>query len=60
MGVARVGSETQTVKVATLKQMTTVDIGGPLHSLVIAGYMHPLEIDMLKLFCDDHSILSQS
>lgn len=56
VGVARVGSDTQTIKACTLKQMAEEDLGGPLHSLVIAGHMHPLEMDMLKVFSDDPTI----
>ncbi|XP_013415188.1 diphthine methyl ester synthase [Lingula anatina] len=58
VGVARVGSDTQQIVSGTLKQMTTVDFGGPLHSLVIAGHLHPLENDMLKLFAVDVNTLS--
>lgn len=50
VGLARVGSENQTIIAATFKEMTTVDIGGPLHSFIIPGELHPLEKDMLKLF----------
>ena len=59
VGVARVGSDTQQIKAGSLKQMTSVDLGGPLHSLVIAGHMHPLEIDMLKIYADIDSLLEQ-
>ena len=37
--------------------MTSADLGGPLHSLVIPGHMHPLEIDMLKLYADNSSTM---
>jgi len=30
--------------------MTEIDLGPPLHSLVIAGRLHPLESDMLRQF----------
>ncbi len=30
-------------------QLLEVDFGAPLHSLVIAGELHPLELDMLNL-----------
>ena len=52
VGVARVGSDTQTVRCTTLAGMSSVDIGGPLHSLVVAGQLHPLERDMLRQFVD--------
>lgn len=57
VGLARVGAETQQILVRTLQGMTSADLGGPLHSLVIPGHMHPLEMDMLKQFCDDQSLL---
>lgn len=50
VGLARVGSETQKIHCATLKEMMSVDLGAPLHSLIIVGNVHPLESDMLKLF----------
>uniref|UniRef100_T1JF66 diphthine methyl ester synthase n=1 Tax=Strigamia maritima TaxID=126957 RepID=T1JF66_STRMM len=53
VGLARVGSDTQRIVVTTLKDMSTTDIGPPLHSLVIPGYLHPLEVDMLRLHAKD-------
>ncbi|XP_006819957.1 diphthine methyl ester synthase-like [Saccoglossus kowalevskii] len=53
VGVARVGADDQNIMAGTLKQMVNTDLGAPLHSLVIAGHMHPLEIDMLRLFAVD-------
>ncbi|XP_076439804.1 diphthine methyl ester synthase-like [Babylonia areolata] len=58
VGLARVGAEDQKVVTATLKQMASVDLGGPLHSLVIPGHMHPMEKDMLRLFALDDSVKS--
>ena len=37
--------------------MKETDIGPPLHSLVIPGKLHFLEIEMLKLFADRSEIL---
>ncbi|XP_045160515.2 diphthine methyl ester synthase-like [Mercenaria mercenaria] len=59
VGVARVGAETQTICTSTLKSMTSCDLGEPLHSLVIPGHMHPLELDMLKLFTTDGNVLQK-
>ena len=56
VGVARIGADDQKIVSGTLKQLATCDLGPPLHSLVIAGNMHPLEMDMLKMFTDDKSI----
>jgi len=50
VGVARVGSDSQCLKVSTLSEMTETDLGPPLHSLVIVGQLHPLESDMLRQF----------
>ena len=51
MGVARVGTNTQTVCRARLSSMVTADIGGPLQSLVVTGKLHPLEEKMLDIVC---------
>ncbi|KAK7100992.1 diphthine methyl ester synthase-like [Littorina saxatilis] len=56
VGLARVGAEDQKIVAGTLKQLTSVNLGGPLHSLVIPGHMHPLEMDMLRLFALDDSV----
>ncbi|XP_022253632.1 diphthine methyl ester synthase-like isoform X3 [Limulus polyphemus] len=53
VGLARVGSDDQRIVATTLQKMTTTDLGPPLHSLVIAGHLHPLEVEMLTLFTDD-------
>ncbi|KAK8762357.1 hypothetical protein V5799_026375 [Amblyomma americanum] len=50
IGLARVGMETQCIKCSSLKEMSTSDLGSPLHSLVIPGKLHPMEIEMLRLF----------
>ncbi|KAM6217107.1 diphthine methyl ester synthase [Rhynchocyon petersi] len=51
VGLARVGAEDQKIATGTLQQMCTVDLGGPLHSLIITGgNLHPLETEMLSLF----------
>ncbi|TNM88134.1 diphthine methyl ester synthase [Takifugu flavidus] len=49
VGLARLGADDQVVRVATLQQLVSCDLGGPLHSLVITGQLHPLEVDMLQL-----------
>lgn len=52
MGVARLGADDQLIRVATLQQLASCDLGGPLHSLVVPGHLHPLEVDMLQLSAD--------
>lgn len=50
MGVARVGSSTQRIVYGSLEELLTVDFGPPLHSLVIVGDLHELELEFLKLY----------
>lgn len=50
VGLARIGRNDQTIKVDTIKNLSTDDLGAPLHSLIITGKLHPLEIDFLKIF----------
>lgn len=50
VAVARVGSQEQRIVSCSLEQMCRTDMGPPLHSLVVAGKMHPLEQEMLSLF----------
>uniref|UniRef100_A0A9J8DE41 diphthine methyl ester synthase n=2 Tax=Cyprinus carpio TaxID=7962 RepID=A0A9J8DE41_CYPCA len=50
VGLARVGAENQTIRSGTLQELASSDLGGPLHSMIISGDLHPLEVDMLKLF----------
>lgn len=56
VGLARVGAVDQSIATGTLQQMTTVQLGGPLHSMIITGTLHPLESEMLKLFSIDNSV----
>ena len=55
IGAARIGWTDEKFLTTTLRRMADdVDLGKPLHSLVIVGQLHPLEIDYLKI----HSIES--
>ncbi|XP_015687093.1 diphthine methyl ester synthase isoform X2 [Protobothrops mucrosquamatus] len=56
VGLARVGALDQKIASGTLQDMSTVALGDPLHSMIITGMLHPLEVDMLKLFAVDKSI----
>lgn len=49
VGVARLGANDQLIRVATLQQLASCDLGEPLHSLVVSGRLHPLEVDMLRV-----------
>ncbi|XP_002187222.3 diphthine methyl ester synthase [Taeniopygia guttata] len=55
VGLARVGALDEKIASGTLQQMSTVELGAPLHSLIVTGTMHPLELEMLKLFSVDSS-----
>lgn len=49
VGVARLGADDQVIRTATLQQLASCDLGAPLHSLVITGRLHPLEVDLLRV-----------
>jgi diphthine synthase len=51
VGVARLGSKDQQLVAGTLAQLTTTDLGPPLHSLVLLGRRtHDLEHDFIRSF----------
>ncbi|XP_076068193.1 diphthine methyl ester synthase isoform X2 [Oratosquilla oratoria] len=43
VGVVRVGTETQNIVSGTLKELSTMDLGDPLHSLIVCGDCHTME-----------------
>lgn len=49
VGLARVGAAEQAVVAGPMRRLLDVDFGAPLHSLVIAGELHPIEQEMLQL-----------
>ncbi|KAJ3140364.1 diphthine synthase, partial [Irineochytrium annulatum] len=53
VGLARVGASDQMIVSGTLQELVDADLGGPLHSLVIAGTMHFLEAEIVKGFAVD-------
>lgn len=55
IGLARVGSATQRISKCSLFEAASIDLGTPLHSLVIPGTMHPLELEMIDLFSGESS-----
>jgi len=60
IGAARIGWSDEKFVTTTLRRMADeVDLGRPLHSLVIVGQLHPLEIDYLKIHALDPSSLDQ-
>lgn len=50
VGAARIGWPDQKIVAGTLAEMANVDLGSPLHSMVIVGTLHPLEEQFLKQF----------
>ena len=57
IGVGRVGAEDQRLAVGTLRQLSEIDIGPPLHSLVLLGKRtHDLERDFIREFAIDLAI----
>jgi diphthine synthase len=59
VGVARIGQPSQKIVTGSLKELSTVDFGPPLHSLIICGDLHPVEQEYLSFYkvkASDHFI----
>lgn len=52
VGLARVGSPKQRLVFCTLRKMKEVDLGDPLHSLIIPGKLQVLEEQYLLQFAN--------
>ncbi|CAB9529324.1 Diphthine methyl ester synthase [Seminavis robusta] len=50
VGLARMGQPTQQIIAGTLEELAQIDMGTPLHSLIICGDVHDLEVEVLKEF----------
>lgn len=51
VGLARVGSDNQRIVACSLRDMTSVDLGPPLHCLIIPAVpLHHIEADFLKSY----------
>ena len=51
VGMARVGWDNQKIVYCSLQELAEFDgMGDPLHSLIIPGQTHPLEVQMLETF----------
>mmetsp|Transcript_14729 Transcript_14729/g.27289 ORF Transcript_14729/g.27289 Transcript_14729/m.27289 type:complete len:272 (-) Transcript_14729:27-842(-) len=48
VAVVRVGSKSQRVAVGTLDELEQMDMGPPLHSMIIPGKLHDVEVEMLE------------
>ncbi|CAL1295782.1 unnamed protein product [Larinioides sclopetarius] len=57
VGLRKVGSDDQKIIAAPLRRMATVDLGAPLHSLIICGDLHPVEKEMLEMFVEEKGCL---
>lgn len=56
VGVARLGSKDQNLVAGTLDQLRNIDLGPPLHSLVLLGHRtHDLEREFIRDFAVDSS-----
>ncbi|KAK6525523.1 diphthine synthase [Arthrobotrys megalospora] len=53
IGIARLGSDDQTFAVGTLGDLTTANLGPPLHSLVLVGKVHDMEMQFIREFAVD-------
>ena len=54
VGVARVGAQDQRIAAGTLKQLSDIELGPPLHSLILLGRrIHDLERDFIRDFAVD-------
>ena len=50
IGIARIGAEDQIIKTGTLKELSNIDFGKEMHSLIIPGKLHEIEEQMIGLF----------
>lgn len=57
VGVARLGLADEKIVAGRLKELVHVDMGGPLHSLIVCGPLHPLELEFLRVFAITKSSL---
>ena len=53
VGLARVGRDDQRIAAGTLRELSAVDLGPPLHTLVLVGRMHFTEVDALAHYALD-------
>ena len=61
VGVARIGAQDQRIVAGTLKQLSNLDLGPPLHSLVLLGRrVHDLERDFVRDFAVDNETFDQA
>eukprot|EP00762_Andalucia_godoyi_P001101 ANDGO_02095.mRNA.1 Diphthine methyl ester synthase len=51
----RMGTDSQCILACKLREMAQIDLGGPLHTLVLCGDLHLMELEMLRLVADNPS-----
>ncbi|XP_058494939.1 diphthine methyl ester synthase [Solea solea] len=56
VGVARIGADDQVIRVATLRQLVSCDLGAPLHSLIVTSRLHPLEVELLRVNAEPNAL----
>jgi len=60
VGVARIGAEDQSMAAGSLQQLAKVDLGSPLHSLVLLGRRtHDMERDFIREFAIDVDVFDE-
>ena len=52
IGMARLGNRTQRVAVAPLRELAEMDLGGPLHCVVVVGAADVTECEFMAMFAD--------
>lgn len=61
IGVARVGARNQRMAAGTLEQLSSTDLGEPLHSLVLLGRRtHYLERDFMREYAIDQAVFDDA
>ncbi len=50
VGCTRIGSESQTIKAGTAKELLKLNFGKPVHCLIVPGKLHFMEEESLKMF----------
>lgn len=61
VGVARLGADDQGIVAGTLEQLSVVDMGGPLHSLILLGSRtHEMEKDYIRDFAIDKAVFDDA
>jgi len=60
VGVARIGAEDQQIVAGTLRELCEVDMGKPLHSLILLGKrVHDLEKDYIREWAVDPKVFDE-